>query len=90
VSHTDTGYWQMLVNKAAHTEARHAPFRIVKRRVRKDKYTPEALAHMEAADLKAKIDWLIKLTAKYPDNKMRNRNRQFQIEQAQRRIAVLN
>ena len=91
-SHTDIGYFVMLENKAAYADNQRLggnPFRIIKRRLPKADHSLDAIERMEASDIKAKIERLQRLIDTRPDSN-RNENRQWQIDQARRRLAVLN
>ena len=90
-SHTDIGYNVMLENKAAYADNQRLggnSFRIIKRRLKKSEHTDGQLKMMEIADCKAKIARLEKRIAAKPESK-RNKSHQFWIDQAQRRINVL-
>ena len=91
-SHTDTGYYEMLTNKAAYNDNQALggnPFRIIKRRIQKSDYTADGLKGLERADLKAKVEYLTKRIAKRPESK-RNKSHKFWIEREQKRIKVLS
>jgi hypothetical protein len=88
-SHTDVGYYTMLANKKAYANAGVA-CRIIKRRLKKADYDAEQLARFETEELNAKIAFLRDRIKANPDSTMRNKNRTFQIGQAERRIAAIN
>jgi len=91
-SHTDTGYYQMLGNKAAYEDNQRRggnAFKYIKRRLKKADHSPDQLNQMEREELKAKIEYLTKRIFLRPDSVTRNRSRRWQIEQAQKRLKVL-